>query len=510
MKVAFVTPELDPLVQRTQLAEFSRALPKALSAVGADARVFTPRTQGLKLDGLTELRQVGSVSVRDGESRTTFGIETALSDGVSVVLLGHPTYFANRNPYGNDEGPYPDNWRRYAAFSRAVMESLPLLDFAPEIIHCVDWTTGLLPILRDLEYAEARPDHPAAGAGTFFQIHNFAMQGLFERQILTHVGLPSRLFQFHGGLELNGKVSFLKAGCEFATILGTHSAAHAQRIQQQDRGYGLEETFRRRAKELIGIPSGIDYQAWDPANDPHLAQGYSLKDKQLAGKKKCKLALQTQLNLDKGPRTEIAAMIGRFDADSGFELLSEILTAVLERNVEVVLMGGGHPDIHARLRTIETTFVGRLRVIDGYNVSMAHLVMGGVDTLLLPSHYHPGNALAAIAMRYGVVPVIYAASGLEDYVVDLATNARAGTGFHFQSFTSAGLLEGIDRTRALYKDAEAWRTTVLRCMKQDFSWQATAEEYLKAYRRVTRRTKPQPAAPTKPQKPSKPTKSGTR
>ncbi|MCC6406714.1 MAG: glycogen synthase [Planctomycetes bacterium] len=490
MKVAFVTPELDPLVPRTQLAEFSRALPKALCSVGADARVFTPRTQGLKVDGLTDLRHVGNVAVRDGESKTTFSVETANSNGLQVVLLGHPTYFANRNPYGNDEGPYTDNWRRYAGFSRAVLESLPLLGFEPDIIHCIDWTTGLLPLLRELEYAEAKPDHPAAAAGTFFQIHNLAMQGLFERQILTHVGIPLRLFQFHGGVELHGKVSFLKAGCEFATILGTHSTAHAQRIQQQDRGYGLESTFSKRAKELVGIPSGIDYQAWDPSNDPHLAEGYSLKDKLLAGKKKCKQALQTQLNLDKGPRTEIAAMIGRFDADSGFELLAEILTAVLERNIEVVLMGGGHPDIHARLRTIETTFVGRLRVIDGYNVPMAHLVMGGADTLLLPSHYHPGNALAAIAMRYGVLPVIYASSGLEDYVVDLGADPRAGTGFHFASFTSAGLLDGIDKTRTLYKDAELWRAAVLRCMKEDFSWQATAEEYLKAYRRVTRRTKP--------------------
>ncbi|MCE9595406.1 MAG: glycogen synthase [Planctomycetes bacterium] len=496
MKVAFVTPELDPLVPRTQLAEFSRALPRALASVHADARIFVPRTQNLKLDALNELRSVGSVTVRDGETRTTFGVEAATLDGIPVVMFTHPTYFARRNAYGNDEGPYTDNWRRYAAFSRAVLESLVLLDFEPDIIHCIDWTTGLLPILRDLEYAEAKPEHPASQCGTFFQIHNLAMQGLFERQILTHVGLPHRLFHFHGGFELHGKVSFLKAGCEFATILGTHSAAHAQRIQEQDRGYGLEETFRRRSKELVGIPSGIDYQAWDPSNDPHLAEGYSLKDKVLAGKKKCKLALQTQLNLDKGARTEVVAMIGRFDADSGFELISEILTAVLERNVEVVLMGGGHPDIHERLRTLETTFQGRIRVIEGYNVPMAHVVMGGADALLLPSHYHPGNALAAIAMRYGVVPVIYGASGLEDYVVDLGTNARAGTGFHFQSFTGAGLLEGVDRTRALYKDPELWRTTVLRCMKQDFSWQATAEEYLKAYRRVTRRTKP--------------TKSGTR
>ncbi len=490
MKIAFVTPEIDPLVHRTQLAEFARALSQALRAVGADVRVFIPRTKQMTLESLTNLHAAGSVSVRDGDAKTTYTLETAQQGDLPIVLFSHPQHFANKSVYGDDDGPYVDNWRRYATFSRAVLESFVALDFTPEVIHCVDWTTGLLPILRELEYVEPKPEHPASQGGTFFQIHNLAMQGSFEREILSHIGLPLRLFQLHGGLELAGKVNFLKAGCEYSTILGTHSVVHAQRIQQQDRGYGLEETFRRRSKELIGIPSGIDYQAWDPSNDPQLAEGYSQKDKQLNGKKKCKLALQETLKLDKGPRTQIAATIGRFDADSGFELVSEILTEVLERNVEVVLMGAGRPDIHDRLKTIENTFLGRCRVIEGYNISMAHLVMGGADVLLLPSHYHPGNALCAIAMRYGVLPVIYASSGLEDYVEDLDKNPRGGTGFHFANYTGPGLLEGVDRTRALYKDAELWKTTVLRAMRQDFSWNATAEEYLKAYRRVTRRTKP--------------------
>lgn len=490
MKIAFITPEMNPLVQRTQLAEFAGALPAAMKSIGADVRVFVPRCRLFKPETLTDLRPAGSVQVKDGDGRTTFTLSTGMLGQVPVIAYEHPTFFAERNPYGNEEGPYTDNWRRYAAFSRAVLESLPQLDFEPEVLHCVDWTTGLVPVLSDLEYAETRPDHPAARAGTFFQVYNLAMQGSFEREILAHIGLPHRLFQEVGGFELQGKVNFLKSGCEFATILGTHSAVHAQRIQQQDRGYGLEDTFRRRGKELVGIPSGIDYQAWDPGTDPHLAETYSAKDKLLAGKKKCKSTLQSILNLDKGARTQLAAMIGRFDADSGFELVTEILTSVLERNIEVVLMGAGQPDIHDRLRTVETTFVGRCRIIEGYQVSVAHQLLAGADVLLLPSHYHPGNALCAIGMRYGVLPVIYATSGLEDYVVDLDENPRGGTGFHFKNFTGPGLLEGIDAARKLYKDQEAWRAAALRSLRQDFSWQATAAEYLKAFRRVTRRTKP--------------------
>lgn len=489
MKVAFVTPELDPLVRRTQISELARHLASALNANGAEVRVFLPRTINVDTSELSDIEQLGSVDVRDGDSQTTFKLVGAKLGALPVVLVEHPQFFANKHPYGNDDGPYTDNWRRYVAFSRAVLESFPKLDFAPDVLHGLDWTTGMIPLLQEHDFA-SRPDHPAVHVGTFFQICNLAMQGSFERHILNHVGLPLRLFQQAGGIELNGKVNFLKAGAEFATILCTHSSVHAQRIQQQDRGYGLEQTFARRSKELVGIASGIDYQAWDPSNDPHIAQAFSVKDKQLNGKKKCKTVLQETLKLDKGARTQLAVMIGRFDTDSGFELLAEILTSVLERNVEVVLMGSGHAELHDRLRTIETTFTGRCRVIEGYNNQLAHMLLAAADNILLPTHYHPGNPLCAIGLRYGALPIIYAQSGLEDYVVDINANARSGTGFHFKQFTGPGLLEGIDDARTLYKDADLWRTVVLRALRQDFSWQATAAEYLKAYRRVLRRTKP--------------------
>jgi starch synthase len=406
-----------------------------------------------------------------------------------VVLIDHPTLFRSRQPYGDEDGPYTDNWRRYAVFSRGVLESLTLLDFAPDVIHCMDWTTGLIPVIRELEYAAKLPDHPATAAGTFFAIHNLAMQGQFEREVLPHIGIPHRVFKNVQGVELQGKVNFLKSGVEFATIVGVHSPSFAERVQTQKRGDGLDESFRRRAKELVGITNGIDYKAWDPSNDPLLPHTYSLKDKELAGKRKCKEALQKNLKLDTGARQPVAAVIGRFDADSGFDILAEVLTQILERNVEVVLIGSGKHEILERVRTMETTFVGRCRLIESYNAGAAHALLGGADFLIQPSHYHSSNALCAIGMRYGVVPLIYSGSGLEDTVVDVEKDARHGTGFTFKSYTGDSLLEGLDAARKHYKEANDWRLIAMRCMKQDFSWHATAENYLKAYRRVTRRVK---------------------
>jgi len=489
LKIAFVTPEFQSLVRRTNLAGVSEALSVALTEAGSDLRVFMPWVRELDLDALDDVRAISSVDVVDGPDATTrFDIHRGELKGVPVYLLSHPELFAGRNPYGNEDGPYSDNWRRYAAFGRAVLESLVEVDFTPDILHCMDWTTGLIPVVRELEYVERQPDHPASRAGTFFAIHNLAMQGTFEREILTKISIPHRYFKAIAGVEQGGKVNFLKSGAEFATIIGTHSPSHAQKIQERDRGYGLEETFQRRKKELVGITNGIDYHAWDPENDPLLPASFSASSSP-NGKRRCKQALQSKLKLDNGPRTPLACTIGRWDADSGFDLVAEILTQILERNVEMVVMGSGQPDIQARLKTIEESFIGRFRVIDDYAPSVAHLMMGGADLLLLPSHYHPSNPLFAIAMRYGVAPMVYSQSGLEDVVTDCVEDPEAGTGFHFQPYNSDGLMTSINEFIKVYRNQTGWNALIQRCLAQDFSWKATAAEYLKAYRRVTRRVR---------------------
>ena len=454
-KVAFVTPELLSIVRRTSLAELAEYLPRTLVQMGVDVRVFLPYTADVETEKLDGLQRLGTTTVPDGDGEASFTVHAGKLGELGIVLFDHPQLFRNRHPYGDQEGPYADNWLRYALFSRAVLESLVLIDFEPDIIHCFDWTTGLLPLYRELEYATKHPEHPAAMAGTFFGVHNLAMQGSFEREILGRIGVPHRLFQFVGGVELGGKVNFLKAGAEFATILSTHSPAHAERVQQLGRGDGLEETFKRRKKELVGIQNGIDYRAWDPETDSLLAQNFSQKDKEFTGKRKCKASLQQLLRLQNGPRTPLVAIIGRFDSDSGFDVLADALTPMLERNIQLVLMGPGRAEIMERLHTVEQTFEGRFRVIDRYHAPSAHTILAGADVLLLPGHYHPSNALCAIAMRYGAVPIVYAHSGLEDTVMQGA-NGKPSTGFLFPHYNHESLLEGVDAARTLYAPAD-WK-----------------------------------------------------
>ncbi len=372
-----------------------------------------------------------------------------------------------------------------------MLEALVPIGFKPDILHCFDWTTGLIPLFRELEYLKQQPDHPASRAGVYYAIHNLAMQGTFEREILPKIGIPLELFRNVEGVALDSRVNFLKTGAEFATIIGTHSPTQATRIQQLDRGYGLEETFARRKKEVVGVSNGIDYSTWDPETDELLPATFSGSSEGLSGKRRNKQRLQVNFNLDKGPRTPIIGVIGRIDSDSGCDLVAEVLTNLLERNFEVVMMGQGQNEIIERIKTIETTFSGRCRLIPGYNVTTAHLLLAAADVFLLPSHYQPSNALCAIAMRYGAVPLVYAHAGLDDTLVDYPTDKRHSTGFTFKSYTADGLLTAIDEVRAVYKSAPDWKRLTQRCMKQDFSWEGVGEAYIKAYRRVTRRVRSQ-------------------
>ncbi len=488
MKIAFATPELHSLVRRTQLSDIAEQLPRTLQALGADVRVFLPHCRDIDTDSLGPLEESALLRIRDGDTRTPITIRTGYVNGLTVHLIDHKELFRSRHPYGDENGPYADNWRRYAIFARAVLEGFGPLAFTPDVIHCFDWTTGLIPLVQKLEYKGG--DHPGAKPGTFFAIQNLAMQGSFEREILPKIGVPHSYFKSIEGIELGGRVNYLKAGVEFSTLVGAGSPSKAKQFATSDRGDGMEETFRRRESDIIGVQSGIDYRNWDPATDPLLAQNFTSEDKDFASKRKCKTALQTGLKLEEGSKIPLLAIIGRFDADSGFDILAESLTPILERGVELVLMGPGPSEIIERLHTIEQTFVGRCRVIDKYDVATAHTLLAGADMVLLPGHYHATNALSAIAMRYGVVPVAYAHSGLEDTLIDLTASPKKGTGLLFGGYDSGSLVDAIDRGRALFKKPTDWKVVTKRCMEEDFSWAESGREYMKAYRKVSRLSKP--------------------
>ena len=483
MKVAFATPELQSLVRRTSLADLAESLPRTLMRQGTDVRVFLPWTIDVEDVRVMGLREVAEYDVKDGDGTVTIKLHRGHVHELQVILVDHPL-FRERHPYGGEEGPYSDNWRRYAIFSRAVLEGVAHIGFTPDVFHCFDWTSGLLPLIKKLEIKKG---HAAFKGSTFFAIHTMAMQGAFEREVLPRIGIPSEYFRFTGGIALGGRVNYLKAGAEFATMIGASSPTLAESMIELGHGDGLEDCFQRRENEVIGIRSGIDYRAWDPANDPLLAQTYSIEQPDpTAGKRKCKATLHETLKFDGGLKTPLVAVITRLDSDGGFDVLAEALTPILERNVDLVMMGPGAPEVLERIHTLEQTFAGRCRLIEGYDVNTAHTILAGADALLLPGHYHASTALCAIALRYGVLPIAFAHSGLEDVITDITEDPKKGTGFLFANYVPDSLVDGIDAMRNHFKVAGEWKEAVKRCLALDFSWQETGREYTKAYRRSMR------------------------
>ena len=493
VKVAFVTPELQLLVRRSRLAGAAQDLAVHLRKAGADVRVFLPAAKGLDFEALSDLEVCGEVGVEDRSDgrlrKQIFRVRGGKLGDLPVYLIEHPRLFGERFPYGDENGPYEDNWHRYALFTRAVLAALDLLAFEADVLHGLDWTAGLLPLIHQLSLPNLPEGHFLHRAGTFYSVLNLAMQGEFEREVLPKIGIPQEHFKHSGGVEFAGKVNFLKAGVEFSTIVGTHSPSHAQVIQTRDRGYGLEDSFENRKKELVGIHNGIDFESWNPETDPLIPANFSGTAKGLSGKQKCKSSLQEALQLDIGEKSLLACHIGRWDADSGFDLLAEVISSVLEHDIELVVMGAGGEDVTRRMKTIQGTFVGRMRVLGGYDAAAAHRLVAGADLLLLPSHYQPANPLFAIGMRYGVVPLIFGHGGLEDVVSDVEADPKNGLGFQFSPYTGAGLLSGILRAKEAFDSPKAWNAMQRRGLEQDFSREHTASEYLKAYRRVTRRVR---------------------
>ncbi|MEZ6003506.1 MAG: glycogen/starch synthase [Planctomycetota bacterium] len=486
MKVAFVTPEFLSLVRKTNLADIAESLPRAMAAQRAQVMVFLPYTQDIDAKLLPQLSRLGSLEVPLGDSHVPVTYWRGQLGDLSVVLVDHPTAFENKHPYGDENGPYLDNWWRYALFSRAVLEGFALADFTPDVIHCLDWTTGLVPVFHRLHCLGVE-SHPAHRAGTWFGVHNRAMQGSFEREILPKIGIPHEYFRAIEGVEQGGKVNYLKAGAEFATILGTHLPHQLVDLVAHRRSDGMDETLERRKKEVVGIQNGVDYRHWDPKTDPVLAKNFGPEDQELVGKKKCKAYAQEHYNLDVNPKVPTVFVIERFDSDNGFELLNAALTPLLERGLQLVLMGPGQPEIIDRLRMVEQTFPGSCKVIEGYNVHAAHQLLAGSDAFLMPAHDYSTHTLAAIAMRYGCAPIGYAHNGLEDTLIDMGANPKTGNGYTFPHYSAESLMKAIDRMRTDFKTAATWKGVVQRCVEADFSWDACAAEYLKAYRRVTRR-----------------------
>lgn len=478
MRILFVTSEAAPLIKTGGLADVSAALPVALRALGADVRMLLPGYPKV-LNALPGLKPVAQFTALPTFPPARL-LQADSPDGVPLWVLDCPEYFQRGGgPYQDEHGfDWPDNAQRFGLLSRiaAILGSAETpFDWRPQVVHCNDWQTGLAPAY--LHYAH----HPAPCVMT---IHNLAFQGMFPSHLVPELGLPWECYQIDG-VEFHGHLSFMKAGLHYSRHITTVSPTYAREIQTDELGFGLQGLLRARGAALTGILNGIDNDEWNPANDRHLAAGYSASD--LRGKLDNKLALQKRMGLHVDADTPLFGLVSRFTHQKGLDLVLEIAPHLVAAGAQLVLLGSGDAGMQRWALDLAHHHSGRIGAYVGFDEGLSHLIEAGADVFLMPSRFEPCGLNQMYSQRYGTPPIVHATGGLADSVVDCneaSLLSGEASGFVFHHMTAQELLHTIHRALAMYRDRANWQAVQLNGMRKDFGWRASAEAYLQIYRRL--------------------------
>jgi len=475
-KILFATSEAHPLIKTGGLGDVSGSLPAALKQIGQAVHIILPGYQSV-LEKLEATKVIATLDLPLAPSPVRL-LEARMPDsGVILWLVDSPECFRRvGNPYvGADGRDWSDNGFRFALFARAVVEvalDRAGLNWKPEVIHCNDWQTGLVPALLADE-----PERP----GTVFTIHNLAYQGLFPWHVFADLSLPDRLWSMEA-MEFHGHFSFIKGGLVYADRLTTVSPTYAREIRTMEFGYGLNGLLDYRADRLTGILNGADYDVWDPSRDPYLPKTYTART--FDDKAASKQALQTRFNLPQNSELPLIGLVGRMVEQKGIDLMLASLPALLQNGAQVAILGSGDRRFEQAACDLAKKYPRQLGTYIGYCEERAHLVEAGADIFVMPSRFEPCGLNQLYSMRYGTVPVVRRTGGLADTVVDATADAlkrKTATGFVFDKASPPALLKALRRALALYGSPD-WRQLALNGMGKDFSWEASAKRYLTVYR----------------------------
>jgi starch synthase len=482
LKILIVATETVPFAKEGGVADVIGSLPKELAALGHDVRVFLPR-YGTIEPGQWGLQRTGVVrTLPMAGGFQTFQIWRGVlpNSPVVVYFLDHEWLFGrHRRLYlGQDE---LDEQRRFLLFCRGLLESLPALDFAPDVFHLNDWQTAAC-----AAYLRTTYRHLLHGgtARIVYTIHNLQYQGRWNPTILDESGLDRGWVFGPAGLEYWGDVNWMKAGINYADVITTVSRRYAEEIQTLDQGWGLDEPLFQRHPRVFGIPNGIDWEVWNPATDADLPQRFTADDP-MPGKKVDRTALRTEFDLPHDADAPLIGVVSRLVDQKGFDLVAGIADALGELPVQLLVLGSGHPRYEQLFRDLSST-TRNVRARIGFDVALSHRIYAGSDFFLMPSAFEPGGLGQLIALRYGTLPIVRATGGLADTVTDIDADSTHGNGLSFTSYTPEELLTTLQRAVRLYTDSERWPGLVVRAMGYDSRWSASAQAYADLYHRVLR------------------------
>jgi len=474
LRVCLVSSEIAPFAKTGGLADVTAGLSRYLDAAGHDVRLFMPHYRSVDLAGAETdpSPKLDGVELAFGEQRFAFSVSTTpLPDsGADVYLLSCPGLYDRESIYTADG----DEHLRFAALGRAAVECCQRMQWAPDVFHCNDWHTGLLPLDLATRYAW---DELFAGSRTLLTIHNIGYQGVFSNDVLEELGLAGQRHY----LPDAGGVNFLKTGVMHADALSTVSRTYAREIQGSELGMGLEGLLTQHRDKLVGIVNGVDYGDWNPETDTLIPHRYGRDD--LSGKADNKRDLLSEFDVAVEPGVPLIGLVSRLTYQKGLELLPEVIPALMRRHAfQLAVLGSGEPQYERYFQSLRDQHPARVAFFRGYNNELAHRIEAASDLFLMPSRYEPCGLNQMYSMKYGTVPVVRRTGGLADTVEPFDPSTGRGTGFLFDEFSAEALFAELSRAIGLFADRRAWERLVQNGMAQDFSWDRQGPLYVELYR----------------------------
>ena len=487
MKVVYLSSEVVPFAKTGGLADIAGAIPKSIQELGVEIVVLMPLYGIIKESQYPLTRTNIQFEVKIGDKLKSGCVYKGFLHDTQV-----PIYFLDNEQYYGRKGLYnypgttkdfEDNSERFIYFAQGALEVIEKLKLYPDIVHCNDWQTGLVPVYIKTKYAGTEC---FKNTKTLLTIHNIAYQGIFWHWDMNLTGLDWSLFNWKQ-LEFYGKLNFLKGGIVFSDLITTVSKTYAKEIQTPEYGAGLDGVLKERANDLYGIINGIDYSIWNPETDKYIITNYGINN--LKGKQLCKRALQRKYNLSERD-VPIIGMITRLIDQKGLDLVARKFRDLMKTDSQFVLLGTGEPRYHELFQAYAKTFPKKVAVKLTFDEQSAHEIEAGSDMFLMPSRFEPCGLNQLYSLKYGTIPIVRSTGGLADTITDVrscsVSNGKAN-GFSFKEYNSDFLLATIIRAMGFFKNKDQWTNLMKNGMAQDWSWERSAREYIELYKMLVKR-----------------------
>lgn len=469
LKILYAAGEAAPFIKVGGLGDVAGALPKELCKLGADVRVILPMYSAIG-EKRRDFEYVTHIFINNSWRKQYCGIFRKEVGNVTYYFIDNESYFDRQSVYGEY-----DDGERFAFFSRAVLEVLPVIDFIPDILHVNDWHTAIIPALLDTQF-RSRPGY--SSIRTVFTIHNIEFQGKFDPYILGDVfGMATE----HKPLLYYGEcINLVKGAIECADRVTTVSPNYASEILDPYYAFGLEYILRARQYKLSGILNGIDTEVYNPETDKGIKTNYSVKTRNL--KFHNKFALQTELSLKKTNDVPLIGMVTRLTHQKGLDMVCKRLEWMLSNDIQLVILGSGDKGYEQCIQDFAERYPDKMRAVIGFDAALAQRIYAGADFFLMPSEFEPCGLAQMIALRYGTIPIVRATGGLYDTVIPFNPETNEGNGINFVQIDENDMADAIWRAICIYKDKTAFSQIKKNAMSGDYSWRASAEKYLELYR----------------------------